>query len=57
MEEYDLRRDSLCGLARDKSADAFVVDRKIWFAALEGALEHEAVAQEVAMAGQTHRRS
>jgi hypothetical protein len=51
VEEYDLRRDWLCGLARDASADALAVDRKIWFAALEGALEHEVVAQDLAMAG------
>jgi transglutaminase-like putative cysteine protease len=52
VEEYDLRRDWLCGLARDASADALVVDRKIWFAALEGALEHEAVARNLAAAGE-----
>jgi hypothetical protein len=52
VKEYDLRRDRLCGLARDASADALVVDRKIWFAALEGALEHEAVARDLAMTGE-----
>jgi len=51
VEEYDLRRDWLCGLARDASADGLVVDRKVWFAALEGALEHEAVARDLAVAG------
>jgi hypothetical protein len=44
IEEYDLRRDWLFGVARDASADSLALDRKLWFAALEGALEHEAVA-------------
>ncbi len=48
VEELDLRRDWLCGVARDASADGLAVDRKIWFAALEGALEHEAVARDKA---------
>jgi transglutaminase-like putative cysteine protease len=39
--EYDLRRDGVRGLARDRSADAEVARRKIWFGVLEGALEHE----------------
>jgi transglutaminase-like putative cysteine protease len=51
-EEYDLRRDRLCGIAQDAASDRLVVDRKIWFAALEGALEHEAVAAGRARAGQ-----
>jgi transglutaminase-like putative cysteine protease len=39
--EYDLRRDAIRGVARDASAEEGVVERKIWFGALEGALEHE----------------
>lgn len=39
--EYDLRRDAIRGVARDASAEDGVVERKIWFGALEGALEHE----------------
>ena len=48
-EVYDLRRDRLCGLASDAAADPLVVDRKLWFAALEGALEHEAVARDASI--------
>jgi hypothetical protein len=50
-ETYDLRRDWLCGVARAAAADALVADRKIWYAALEGALEHESVARDAAMVG------
>jgi len=38
---YDLRRDRLRGLAREGSAERGVVERKLWFGVLEGALEHE----------------
>lgn len=40
-QSYDLRRDRINGVARDPSMDPLVVDRKLWFAALQGALEHE----------------
>jgi hypothetical protein len=39
--EYDIRRDAIRGVARDVSGEGGVVERKIWFGALEGALEHE----------------
>jgi hypothetical protein len=51
VEQYDLRRDLLRGVARDASFDGQVLDRKLWYAALEGALEHEAVAANVARLG------
>lgn len=50
-DTYDLRRDWVCGVARNAAADALVANRKIWFAALEGAREHESVARDAAMAG------
>jgi hypothetical protein len=37
----DLRRDALRGVARDATLANVVGQRKLWFAALEGALEHE----------------
>jgi hypothetical protein len=40
----DLFRDRLRGLARDDAAAAAVAERRIWFGALQGALEHEALA-------------
>lgn len=49
--QIDLRRDHLRGLARDRSVEPGVVERKIWFGALEGALEHESGVQEAALAG------
>jgi transglutaminase-like putative cysteine protease len=42
---YDLRRDQLRGLTRDASNMIDVVERKIWFGILQGALEHEVAAQ------------
>jgi hypothetical protein len=51
LELYDLRRDHLLGLARDEVSEPIVADRKIWFAALEGALEHEAVARDAVLFG------
>jgi hypothetical protein len=38
---HDLRRDRVRGLARDAGARQAVSERLLWFAALEGALEHE----------------
>jgi hypothetical protein len=50
-QSYDLRRDRINGVARDPSMDALVLDRKLWFAALQGALEHESgVRDSLAMA-------
>lgn len=40
---YDLRSDQVFGVARDSSTDALIADKKLWFAILEGALEHESV--------------
>jgi hypothetical protein len=48
---YDLRRDWVCVVARDAAADRLVGDRKLWFTALEGALEHESAARDAAAAG------
>ena len=48
--QYDLRRDHLRGLAREASGEVGVVERKIWFGVLQGALEHETVVQ-YALAG------
>jgi hypothetical protein len=38
---YDLRRDRLRGVARDAAARRALAERRLWFATLEGALEHE----------------
>ena len=37
----DLRRDGLRGVAKDSSGQAAIAQHKLWFGALEGALEHE----------------
>ena len=50
--EYDIRRDAIRGVARDASAEEGVAERKIWFGALEGALEHE-LGERYAAAGST----
>jgi len=42
--QFDLRRDRLRGIARQQGAARNLVERKIWFGILEGALEHEAAA-------------
>lgn len=39
----DLRRDRLRGLARDESKVKAVAERRVWFGALQGAVEHEAL--------------
>jgi len=49
--QFDLRRDSIRGVARDSYSAAGVVERKIWFGALEGALEHEAVTRLAVFSG------
>ncbi len=46
--QSDLRRDHIRGVARDPSAVKAVVDRKIWFGVLEGALEHEMMTRAMA---------
>jgi hypothetical protein len=48
-ETYDLRRDWIQGMARTTAGDSLVADRKILFGALEGALEHEIVAQDITL--------
>lgn len=50
-ETLDLRRDWLHGFARTAADDSLVADRKVLFAVVEGALEHEIVAQDVALLG------
>jgi Transglutaminase-like superfamily len=39
--ESDLRRDVLRGIAKDPSQSVALAQHKLWFGALEGALEHE----------------
>ena len=51
LVEYDLRRDTLRGLARDRSGEQGLVERKIWYGVLQGALEHEIIAQDAVAAG------
>ena len=51
QERYDLREDRLLGLAREPASDPLVADHKLWFGALEGALEHEVVARDLAILG------
>lgn len=50
---YDLHRDRVRAVARDASLGQAAIDRKIWFGLLEGALEHEMTAADVADAGGT----
>ncbi len=45
-QSYDLRRDRINGVARDPSMDPLVADRKLWFGALQAALEHESGARD-----------
>jgi hypothetical protein len=50
----DLRRDRLRGLARDASGgERAVVERRIWFGALQGALEHESLLPYAGPAGES----
>jgi len=49
--EGDLRRDHLRALAREPSAEAGAVERKIWFGVLQGALEHETGVQYAVAGG------
>ncbi|MEW5901317.1 MAG: hypothetical protein AB1715_07640 [Acidobacteriota bacterium] len=44
--QYDLRLDHLRGLAREAPAEKTVVQHKVWYGALEGALEHEVMVEE-----------
>ncbi len=48
--QADLRRDHLRGLARDGNAVG-LAERKLWFGMLEGALEHEMLAEYAAASG------
>ncbi len=41
----DLLRDHVRGLAREPGAETGVLERRLWFGALEGALEHEIAAR------------
>jgi hypothetical protein len=47
--QIDLRRDNLRGVAKDPSAAAAIAQRKLWYGALEGALEHELLAAQTSM--------
>ena len=43
---FDLRRDKVRAVARDPKAEGLAAaERKLWFAIVEGALEHEALAE------------
>jgi hypothetical protein len=44
--ETDLRRDHLRGVGFKPEDNAAVAERKLWFGALEGALEHEMLAEQ-----------
>jgi hypothetical protein len=50
FSESDLRRDTVRGLARDGSANAALIEHKLWFGTLEGSLEHEMSATDAARA-------
>ena len=49
----DLRRDGLRGVAKDSSGQAAIAQHKLWFGALEGALEHEMSAPPEGVPGAT----
>ena len=49
--ESDLRRDRLRAVARDPRASSAAVERKLRYGVLEGALEHELIAEEASFAG------
>jgi hypothetical protein len=50
LSQADLRRDHLRGLTRSGDGQG-IAERKLWFAVLEGALEHEMIAEQAAQAG------
>jgi len=49
--QTDLRRDHLRGIARKSGDEAAAAERKLWFGALEGAFEHEMLAEQAAAVG------
>jgi hypothetical protein len=49
--QVDLRRDHLRGVARDHAGETAILERKLWFGAFEGALEHEVFALQTDDAG------
>jgi hypothetical protein len=51
LEAYDLRRDAIHVVAQGEDGDASAADRRVWFAAFEGALEHESAARDAVSAG------
>ena len=51
FSQTDLRRDTLRGLSRDASGMGSVIKHKLWFGAVEGALEHETTASELSGSG------
>lgn len=51
--QIDLRRDRLRAVARNSSVESRLINPKIWFGVLEGALEHELIAETVARTSRT----
>jgi transglutaminase-like putative cysteine protease len=49
--QTDLRRDHLRGVAHKPEDDAAVAERKLWFGTIEGAFEHEMLAEQAAGIG------
>jgi transglutaminase-like putative cysteine protease len=49
--QADLRRDHLRGIALQPGDEAAIAERKLWFGALEGALEHEMLAEQAVAIG------
>lgn len=49
--QTDLRRDHLRGIAHKPEDDAAIAERKLWFGTLEGAFEHEMLAEQAAGIG------
>jgi transglutaminase-like putative cysteine protease len=47
--QVDLRRDHVRGVARNPSASSQVIERKIWFGALEGSFEHEGLTAQLSV--------
>ncbi len=47
----DLRRDDLRALAASPAQAAVLAEKKLWFATLQGALEHEGIAEALAASG------
>lgn len=51
--QVDLRRDRLRGISRREEAEGELTEHKLWYGALEGALEHEFIAlQAICLSGE-----